>query len=99
MSEHIHLEVTIPAARPEQVYELLTNGAKFGDATGQPGKGGGAPGRILLAVRRVARRTPGRTGPQRADLPGLAVRRLGAGRLLDGPVYPGRCERDHKNGG
>ena len=44
MSEHIHLEVTIPAARPEQVYELLTNGAMFGDATGQPGKGGGAPG-------------------------------------------------------
>jgi activator of HSP90 ATPase len=44
MSAHIHLETAIPAAAPEQVYELLTNGAKFGDVTGQPGKGGGAPG-------------------------------------------------------
>jgi activator of HSP90 ATPase len=44
MSAHIHLETTIPAAAPEQVYELLTNGAKFGDITGQSGKGGGAAG-------------------------------------------------------
>ena len=40
----IDLEVTIPGAAPEQVYELLTNGATFGDVTGQPGKGGGAAG-------------------------------------------------------
>ena len=40
----IDLKVTIPGAAPEQVYELLTNGAKFGDVTGQPGKGGGAAG-------------------------------------------------------
>jgi uncharacterized protein YndB with AHSA1/START domain len=39
----IHLEATFPAA-PERVYELLTNGAKFGDVTGQPGKGGGSTG-------------------------------------------------------
>ena len=44
MSEHIHLEAAIAGASPEQVYELLTNGAKFGDVTGQPGKGGGAAG-------------------------------------------------------
>ncbi len=36
----IHLETTIPAS-PERVYELLTNGAKFGEVTGMPGKGGG----------------------------------------------------------
>jgi activator of HSP90 ATPase len=40
----INIEVTIPGAAPEQVYQLLTNGAKFGDVTGQPGKGGGAAG-------------------------------------------------------
>lgn len=44
MSDHIHLEATISGATPEQVYELLTNGAKFGDVTGQPGKGGGTQG-------------------------------------------------------
>ena len=44
MSNHIHLEATIPGATSEQVYELLTNGAKFGEVTGQPGKGGGAQG-------------------------------------------------------
>ena len=44
MSDHIHLETTIPGATPEQIYGLLTNGAKFGDVTGQPGKGGGAQG-------------------------------------------------------
>jgi hypothetical protein len=44
MSAHIHLETAIPGAAPEQIYELLTNGAKFGDVTGQPGKGGGAAG-------------------------------------------------------
>jgi activator of HSP90 ATPase len=40
---NIHQEVTINAP-PDRIYELLTNGAKFGDATGKPGKGGGAPG-------------------------------------------------------
>jgi activator of HSP90 ATPase len=39
----IHHEVVLPA-EPAQIYELLTNGAKFGAATGQPGKGGGAEG-------------------------------------------------------
>ena len=39
----IHLEATIPAA-PERVYELLTNGAKLGEATDMPGKGGGGEG-------------------------------------------------------
>ena len=39
----IHLEATIPAA-PERVYELLTNGAKLGEAGDMPGKGGGAEG-------------------------------------------------------
>jgi hypothetical protein len=33
----IHLETTDPVA-PESVYELLTNGAKFGAATGKPGR-------------------------------------------------------------
>jgi activator of HSP90 ATPase len=42
-SSVIHLEATFPAT-PERVYELLTNGAKFGDVTGHPGKGGGAVG-------------------------------------------------------
>ena len=40
---NIHHEVTINAP-PDRIYELLTNGAKFGDVTGKPGKGGGAPG-------------------------------------------------------
>ena len=40
---NIHHEVTVNAA-PERIYELLTNGAKFGDVTGKPGKGGGAAG-------------------------------------------------------
>lgn len=39
----IHLQTTVPAA-PEHIYELLTNGAKLGDVTGMPGKGGGAEG-------------------------------------------------------
>lgn len=39
----IHVETTLPAA-PERIYELLTNGAKFGEVTGQPGKGGGSAG-------------------------------------------------------
>jgi activator of HSP90 ATPase len=39
----IHLEAKFPVA-PERVYELLTNGAKFGEVTGQPGKGGGSTG-------------------------------------------------------
>jgi activator of HSP90 ATPase len=43
MSNHIHLEVSLPAS-PERYYELLINGAKFGDVTGQPGKGGGSEG-------------------------------------------------------
>jgi activator of HSP90 ATPase len=43
MSNHIHLEVSLPAS-PERYYELLVNGAKFGDVTGQPGKGGGSEG-------------------------------------------------------
>ena len=40
----IDLSVTISGAAPEQVYEVLTDGVKFGEVTGQPGKGGGAPG-------------------------------------------------------
>ena len=36
----IHLERVIPGA-PEKVYALLTNGAKLGEITGRPGKGGG----------------------------------------------------------
>lgn len=39
----IHREATFPAP-PERVYELLTNGAKFGEVTGQPGEGGSSPG-------------------------------------------------------
>jgi activator of HSP90 ATPase len=39
----IHLEACF-ATTPECVYELLTNGAKFGDVTGRPGKGGGMEG-------------------------------------------------------
>jgi hypothetical protein len=38
-----HLEATIPAA-PERVYELLTNGAKLGEAGDMHGKRGGAEG-------------------------------------------------------
>jgi hypothetical protein len=33
----IYLEAKFPVA-PERVYELLINGAKFGEITGQPGK-------------------------------------------------------------
>ena len=40
------LEAKFPVA-PERVYELLTNGAKFGEVTGQPGKGGGSTGTFL----------------------------------------------------
>jgi uncharacterized protein YndB with AHSA1/START domain len=36
----IHQEVTFPAS-PERVYELLTDGAKFAEATGRPAKIGG----------------------------------------------------------
>ena len=36
----IDLSVTIAGAAPEQVYELLTDGAKFGEVTGLPGEGG-----------------------------------------------------------
>ncbi|MGA7121623.1 MAG: SRPBCC domain-containing protein [Polyangiaceae bacterium] len=43
MSHPIHLEVSLPAS-PERYYELLINGAKLGDVTGQPGKGGGSEG-------------------------------------------------------
>ena len=39
----IHLERVIPGA-PEKVYALLTNGAKLGEITGRPGKGGGSEG-------------------------------------------------------
>jgi activator of HSP90 ATPase len=39
----IHLEATFPVA-PERVYELLINGARFGEVTGKPGKGGGSAG-------------------------------------------------------
>ncbi len=39
----IYQEVSFKA-KPEEIYELLTNGAKFGEVTGQPGKGGGAEG-------------------------------------------------------
>ena len=46
MSDHIHFEVSLPAS-PARYYELLTNGAKFGDVTGQPGKGGGGEGAIF----------------------------------------------------
>jgi activator of HSP90 ATPase len=42
----IHQEATFPAP-PERVYELLTNGAKFGDVTGKPGKGGGSEGAVF----------------------------------------------------
>jgi activator of HSP90 ATPase len=42
-SKPIHLEATFQAS-PERVYELLINGAKFGDVTGKPGKGGGSEG-------------------------------------------------------
>lgn len=39
----IHQEATF-AIEPERIYELLTNGAKLGDVTGRPGKGGGSAG-------------------------------------------------------
>jgi uncharacterized protein YndB with AHSA1/START domain len=39
----IHQEATFPVA-PERVYELLTNGAKLGEVTSRPGKGGGSAG-------------------------------------------------------
>ncbi len=42
----IDLSVTISGAAPEQVYELLTDGAKFGEVTGLPGEGGGAGARL-----------------------------------------------------
>jgi activator of HSP90 ATPase len=38
-----HAEATFPA-EAAKVYELLINGAKFGDVTGMPGKGGGTQG-------------------------------------------------------
>lgn len=40
---NIHHEVTINAP-PQAIYELLTSGEKFGEVTGQPGKGGGGTG-------------------------------------------------------
>lgn len=40
----IHLSVTISGAAPEQVYELLTDGGKFGEVTGLPGEGGDGRG-------------------------------------------------------
>ena len=39
----VHLEAAF-STEPEQLYELLTNGAKFGNVTGMPGKGGGTQG-------------------------------------------------------
>ena len=44
----IHKEATFPVA-PERIYELLTNGAKFGAVTGKPGKGGGSAGAYFSA--------------------------------------------------
>jgi activator of HSP90 ATPase len=40
---NIHHELTINAP-PHSIYELLTSGEKFGQVTGQPGKGGGGTG-------------------------------------------------------
>jgi activator of HSP90 ATPase len=40
---NIHQEVTF-SAPPVRVFELLTNGAMFGEVTGQPGNGGGSTG-------------------------------------------------------
>jgi activator of HSP90 ATPase len=40
---NIHHEVTF-SAPPELVYELLTNGTKFGEVTGKPAKGGDTTG-------------------------------------------------------
>ena len=42
----IHQEATF-AVPPQRVYELLTNGAKFGEVTGKPGKGGGSAGAMF----------------------------------------------------
>lgn len=42
----IHQAHTYPV-EPAAIYELLTNGAKFGAVTGQPGKGGGAAGAMF----------------------------------------------------
>ncbi|MEP6648123.1 MAG: SRPBCC domain-containing protein [Saprospiraceae bacterium] len=39
----IHLERSYPTT-PDAIYKLLINGAKFGDVTGIPGKGGGTEG-------------------------------------------------------
>jgi len=39
----IHLEKSFPTT-PESIYKLLINGAKFGDVTEMPGKGGGTEG-------------------------------------------------------
>jgi hypothetical protein len=62
----IHLEAAIPAA-PERVYELLTNGAKLGEAGAMPGTGGGAGNnvtRLLDAGGAAARTGDGRAvGP------------------------------------
>ena len=39
----LHIEAKFPVV-PALVYELLTNGTKFGEVTGQPGKGGETEG-------------------------------------------------------
>lgn len=39
----VHLEASF-STEPAKIYELLINGAKFGEVTGMPGKGGGAQG-------------------------------------------------------
>jgi uncharacterized protein YndB with AHSA1/START domain len=42
-SKPIHLEATFQAT-PERIYELQINGSKFGEGTGQTGKGGETEG-------------------------------------------------------
>jgi uncharacterized protein YndB with AHSA1/START domain len=79
----IHLETTIPAT-PEQVYEVLADGAAFGKATGMPGYGGVAEGEFFSVH-------DGNTVGRQVELvPGERVvqaMRLGAGGLVAADLY------------
>lgn len=76
----IHLEADIPAP-PERVYELLTNGVKFGEATGKSGMGGGAPGPHFHSSITGSRDAKSNWFPI-SGRPGVAICELGTGHLL-----------------
>jgi uncharacterized protein YndB with AHSA1/START domain len=85
---NIHHEVTFNTS-PERVYELLTNGAKFGDVTGQPGKGGGSTGAFFSLCDGWLQGRQVELVPNELIAQALALHGLGRGSLFDGSLQGG----------